>query len=145
MMDSMSDKERRRQELEVALHERGDFLEIRPDSIRCSQFINGEIPASHLEEIVDTMDEMYFFHNRTSYSRILRSLRTEQRGLDRFTENRAYCRRQYRNESSDESDSEEEGQEEHRREIAKRKALTSWIRKNPFLQHLPRTLVPNFK
>jgi hypothetical protein len=144
--------EQRRRDLETALHERRDFLEIRSDSALCRQFINGELPASDLEHVVDVVDEMHFFYNLTSYASIIRGMRTQRREWDRFVENRAYCKRQYRNDNpfhdeedlTSESDY-EEAEEDERRKIAKRKALAKWISGNPdCLQHLPRTLAPKY-
>lgn len=94
-------KDARKIELTAALADRG--LELRPDSRLCEEYV--ERGRHTLEFVVDTMEEMRFFHRHTNYVEFMRDIKDEyrecgerwdhdqvseeakQRALDDWTEN----------------------------------------------------------
>lgn len=138
----------RKIELKAALENRG--VKLRMDSELCNAFINGTGNMS-ITEVVDATEEIAFFYRETSYSHILRSMRFQfrdyERDFDRDFGTRSYWRAREcydceydEYDCSDEDEDEDteyydndadyeyfENDEEHRREKAKRKALSLWF------------------
>lgn len=114
------DQERRRQELNARLHERG--LELRSDSTLCNNYIaNGR---GNIDKIVTTMKEMQWYFNATNYPTIY----VPGGGYGGYYGRRGYGRRaRYYDFDSDFSDSDDDfsdfddDYEEYRIDISARK------------------------
>ncbi|KAI9138028.1 hypothetical protein BKA69DRAFT_1127729, partial [Paraphysoderma sedebokerense] len=67
----------RKYDLKRALELKG--LKLRPDSLKCQQYIKN---GGNLSEVLDTMSEMHFLHERTSYQQIRRKEKQKRRDIE---------------------------------------------------------------
>jgi hypothetical protein len=107
----------RRRQLRESLQKYG--LEIRSDSMYCSEFINED--KRSLREVVNMAREMHFFFSNTNYKDVIRNLMRESH-YDKY-EHR-YHRRRY----DTDSDSEDDGDRMNISEQAKNIVLHEWVK-----------------